>query len=102
VVEAQIHDMPLGLLPTWEGLPEEWPLEPEDVLLLYSDGLVEVRNAEGELFDSFRAARVLAQNAESSAEAIVEALVQAANDWGPLTDDLTVVVCKRVTDTPSE
>jgi hypothetical protein len=96
VVETQIFNPLLGVLPSWTGQPERWSLEPGDVLVLYSDGLLETRNTAGELFGTVRIAQVLAENISSSADQIAEALVQAATQWGAVTDDLTVVVCKRI------
>jgi hypothetical protein len=96
VVEARSCNPLLGVFPSWDGRPEEWPLLPGDLLALYSDGLVEVRDARGEPFGSARAAEVLARNAGGSADAIAAALIQAAMDWGAQSDDLTVLVCRCV------
>jgi len=85
----------LGVIPDWHGEPENWPLEPGDVIVLYSDGLIETRSATGDLFDVERAAAALAAHADLSADEIAGALVCAAKSWGAPTDDLTVLVCKR-------
>jgi serine phosphatase RsbU (regulator of sigma subunit) len=96
VVETRVQSPLLGVFPTWEGCAEELPMETGDVLLLYSDGLIETRNARGEEFDLSRAASVLAQHAHESAEEILDALTEAVNRWGTPADDLTILVCRRV------
>jgi hypothetical protein len=77
VREGVVGGLPLGCFPGfpgWEGEAEEWRWGVGDVLLLYSDGLTETRNDEDE---------------------IAGALLEAARAWRPLTDDTTLMVCKR-------
>lgn len=95
VVEISAPGPLLGILPSWEGEPEERTLEPGDVLLLYTDGLVETRTEVGELFGTERLSRALAVAARRPAGEIAEALIRSVEDWGAPTDDLTLVVCKR-------
>lgn len=96
VREAQAHNFFLAFREPWSAEPERLPFAPGDVLLLYSDGLIEARNDRGEIFGIERAAAVLAQNADKCVEEIAGALARAAGEWGPLTDDLTLLVCRRV------
>ena len=97
VVEAcEARGMALGIFPVWKGEAAEFPLEESDVVLLYSDGLVEVRNKQGEQFGAERAADVLAEHAAGGADAVADALVCRAREWGRLDDDLTILVCRRL------
>jgi len=98
VIEGKTGNPVLGIFTGCDCRSEEWPLENGDVLLLYSDGLIETPGASGELFGSERAAGVLAGNAGREAAEIVDALVGAVRQWGTLGDDLTLLVCKRVSD----
>lgn len=86
----------LGFFPDWEAHEEQWPFDEGDVLLLYSDGLIETRNADRKQFYMSQAAQALAESAGNSAEAIALHMVEAVNTWGVPTDDLTILVCKRV------
>lgn len=86
----------LGLFPNWSGEAAELVFEAGDVLLLYSDGLIEARNEAGEQFGPERAAAVLAENAAAGPDAVAEALVGHVRAWGALDDDLTIVVCRRL------
>ena len=95
-VESSVYNSYLGLLPAWGGSPESWPLDIGDVLVLYSDGLSETRDAQGKQFGSESIARVLGENALLPAPAIAQALIAAEARWGSTGDDLTLVVCKRV------
>ncbi len=97
VVSAQhMADPPLGLFPDWVAHPEDILWARGDVLLLYTDGANETRNQIGKQFTAEGLSAVLSQHVDASATDIVEAVFRAITDWGPPTDDLTLVVCKRV------
>jgi sigma-B regulation protein RsbU (phosphoserine phosphatase) len=73
--------------------------EPEDLLLFYSDGITETRNAAGELFGVDRLAECVGINRELEPEALVDAIrktVIAFSESDQLTDDLTCVAIKVV------
>lgn len=68
-------------------------LEPGDLLLLYTDGIVEARNAQQELFGVERLDDTLA-HADGSAQGAVAAVLAALNAFtgaGPLLDDRTLL-----------
>jgi sigma-B regulation protein RsbU (phosphoserine phosphatase) len=68
-------------------------LEPGDLLLLYTDGIVEARNAQQELFGVERLDDTLA-HADGSAPGAVAAVLAALNAFtgaGPLLDDRTLL-----------
>ena len=70
------------------------PLESGDRLLLYTDGLVEARNAQGELFGDKSLAEALRTSASQTPIEAVEHLVGAVQRWAKSQDDdLTVLVC---------
>jgi sigma-B regulation protein RsbU (phosphoserine phosphatase) len=95
VQQAEVHNQILGILPEFHCEREDWHLEAGDVLLLYTDGLTEVRSPAGEQFDLERVTAVLSAHAGDAAGAVAEALLAAARSWGELADDLTLLVCKR-------
>ncbi|MCU1374060.1 MAG: putative magnesium/manganese-dependent protein phosphatase, partial [Actinomycetia bacterium] len=70
-------------------------LEPEDRVLLYSDGVIEARNAEGEPFGVERLAEFLvrAQSSEEPAAETMRRLSKAilAHQGTPLEDDATLL-----------
>jgi hypothetical protein len=82
--------LPLGMTPQASYEEVQLPLHTGDSLLLYTDGLLEARSPQGELFSFDRLASLLA--ARPSAE---EAL-QAAQAFGQ-EDDITVLTLTRLT-----
>lgn len=71
-------------------------LDPGDLLCMYSDGIVEARNADEEEFGLTRLQDVVRKNRGRTAQEIgQEALAQCAK-WGPAIDDRTVVIVKAV------
>lgn len=96
VEQATVFNTVLGLDESVDFAAEEWPLHPGDVLLLYSDGLIEIFNEAGEPFGTERVAELLARHADRSADELVDAILAEASAWGPLRDDLTLLACRRI------
>lgn len=70
------------------------PLEYGDRLLLYTDGLVEARNAEGKLFGEEALIAALRNTATLTPSAAADHLIESAQQWAAVQDDdLTVLVC---------
>lgn len=70
------------------------PLQQGDVVLLYTDGLIEARNAEKEMFGRTRVRRVVQEHAASGAQAVVDALCDAVARFrgkAAQNDDVTIV-----------
>ena len=78
-----------------EPIVEEFQLEPEDRLLLYSDGVIEARDGAGEPFGVTRLADFLvrAQASDEPAPETMRRLSRAvlAQQEGPLQDDATLL-----------
>ena len=73
------------------------PFESDDLLLFYSDGVTETRNAAGELFGAERLLNCVTAGSKLEPEALVEAIRKATvafSESGRLTDDLTCVAIK--------
>jgi sigma-B regulation protein RsbU (phosphoserine phosphatase) len=70
------------------------PLEPCDRLLLYTDGLVEARNAAGEMFGEAALIAVLEQTAGMSPAEAADRISSSVLQWARMQDDdVTVLVC---------
>lgn len=70
------------------------PLMPGDRLLLYTDGLVESRNAAGQLWGEEALSAAFARTAGLTPDEAAERLIAQAQQWASQQDDdLTVVVC---------
>jgi sigma-B regulation protein RsbU (phosphoserine phosphatase) len=87
--------MPVGLMEGAEFPVAEERLSPGDKIVLYSDGVTEARNAEGEFFGRKRLRDVVAGHASEPCQAIHEAIqtaVAAFTEGTPQADDITVLV----------
>lgn len=77
-------------------------LEPGDLVILYSDGITEARNGEGEFFSLQRLKQlVLEVAAETNPDALVADVHRAVTSFvgaSPVHDDRTVVVLQRTDD----
>lgn len=94
--KSLIHNPFLGVLDDWSGSAESWALAPGEAIVLYTDGLVETRNAHREEFGQSRCADVLERFADCPAAEIADALLNEARLFGRPHDDITVAVCKRL------
>ncbi len=72
-------------------------LEPGDVLVLYTDGLTEARDADGEEFGEDRLVEVVVATAALGPKAVVEASLAAVRAFAPgePNDDTTIVAVSR-------
>jgi serine phosphatase RsbU (regulator of sigma subunit) len=91
--------MALGVIPEVPLTEHLIQIEPGDVLALYTDGVTEALNVEGEEFGVERLEQVIKANARRTAEEIVAAIEAAVDEFvgnEPPFDDFTLVVMKRV------
>jgi len=92
------------VLAAWEGASYEeraLPLQAGDRLLLYTDGLVEARNADGKLLGDEALQDALLKTEGMAAEEAADHLIQVARQWAHTQeDDLTVVICDCILTEP--
>jgi serine phosphatase RsbU (regulator of sigma subunit) len=89
--------MPLGGPGRFVYQPQQVVLEEGDTVLLMSDGLPELRGAEGEFLDYNRIAALLSEVAGQTPEEVIACLLEGAADWCSGTapdDDITLIVLK--------
>ena len=92
-------DFPLGLFPDAEY--EEFTLstQPGDMIVFFSDGIVDAVNAEGEMFGEERLKQLLESQHHPTAQSTVDAILQAVTDFQAGTahfDDETIVVLRAL------
>ncbi len=104
--EPQLLDaegMAIGFLPDVEFEEKGWELAPGDLLVAYTDGLVEAENQQGTPFGLERLIDCIQRDRHKPAAEILQGLLQAA--WEHIggedpqdaqQDDLTLVVLKAV------
>ena len=72
----------------------EYPLEPGDRLVLYTDGLLEAANATGEEFGPHRLSALLKDGARLNPEAAADHIISSLQTWSKSqNDDLTILIC---------
>ena len=86
----------LTLDPNGEYTSRELPLEPGDLLLMYTDGLAEARQGE-QLFGEERIANILRRDPGQNAEVLCKSLLESARDFSnsPLMDDVAILAVRR-------
>jgi phosphoserine phosphatase RsbU/P len=71
-----------------------YPLEHGDRLVLYTDGILEATNAQGEEFGSNRLCTLLTDSATLHAEEAADRVISSLQVWSKSqNDDLTVLIC---------
>ncbi len=92
-----VEGFPLGLFPDAEYEEFTFSTQPGDMIVFFSDGIVDAENAAREMFGTDRLAAVLQSQACPTADSMVEAILSAVEDFQSGTehfDDETVVVLR--------
>jgi hypothetical protein len=88
----------LGVTPAADYEAQAVDLESGDLLVVYSDGVTEAMNLEGEFFDEVRLLEVVSQAAGRSARETARAILDAVVSFvgvAPAHDDVSLVILKR-------
>ena len=97
VEELSLEGMPLGAMKDYKYKVKKDTLNTGDTLLLMSDGLPELKNPDGGIFDYPRVEGVFRDVAGEAPQAIVDRLVDAGEIWRkgqPADDDVTLMVIR--------
>jgi sigma-B regulation protein RsbU (phosphoserine phosphatase) len=99
VATVKAEGFPLGLFPNSQYEELSIETKPGDVLVFFSDGIVDAENAEGEMFGTERLTAVLREHPSvcTSAQSTVDAILVAVNTFQSGTahfDDETLVVLR--------
>ncbi len=90
--------MPLGILPTAPYREGKTQLHPGDALVIYSDGVTETQNQQGEEFGTVRLHDVVSRNLDATASGMRDKIEAALTKFAQGTasvDDITLVIVKR-------
>ncbi len=90
--------LPLGIRPNADYKEGRTQLQPNDVMVIFSDGVSEALNPEGEEFGTQRLYEVVSRNMDASAAGIRDRIEAALTKWSqgtPAADDITLVIVKR-------
>ncbi len=89
----------VGAFPTARYEERTVPLEHGDLLVAYTDGIVEPENAYGEMFGEDRLKELVSKYAHADSSELIAQTMEAVNEWtgaGELQDDMTMVVVRRI------
>ncbi len=92
-----VEGFPLGMFPAATYDEIVLPAEPGDMLVFFSDGVVDAQNPDGEMFGSERLVAALLANQEYSASQVADAITDAVAEFKEgreRFDDETVVVLR--------
>ncbi len=92
-----LRNIPLGIKPNITFKEMGFMLKPGDLILLYTDGITEAINREGQMFREEGVKKTLTRTRSYSAEAIVKELVNDVDSFTKgkeQSDDITVLALK--------
>ena len=98
IIEAT--GLPLGLFDDAEYDEFTFRAKPGDIFVFYSDGILDARNGNGDMFGRTRLEKIVTQNADASASALIDAIFGAVSQHvgGEEAFDDQTVVAIRVKD----
>jgi len=92
-------ELPLGMFPETRYHQYHLLLEPGDILVLYTDGVTEASNPDGEEFGRDRLVQAVKENYDRPARELIASLEMAVLEWTAnrgATDDVTFFVIKAL------
>jgi sigma-B regulation protein RsbU (phosphoserine phosphatase) len=98
VINLDIGGLPIGMMPMSAYCEGQVEFNPGDVLVIYSDGITESVNDEGEEFGEARLLETVKKNLDRSAPGIRDRIEEALSRFvgsAPPFDDMTIMIVKR-------
>ena len=95
LIQTEGDTFPLGILDEVEYKETRVQLECGDKLVFYTDGIVEAKNKEQELFGFERLLAVIRETKTMNSEELLKEIISRVNEFvggAPQSDDLTVIV----------
>jgi len=89
----------VGAFPTARYGERTVSLKPGDLLVAYTDGIIEPENAYGEMFGEDRLKELLLKHEHAESAEIIRHAMEAVVEWtgsGELQDDMTMIVVRRL------
>lgn len=88
----------LGLVQNQKFGVENFNMNPNDILVLYTDGITEATDESNKLFGDDRLCNIIKNNADKTAEMIAYTIIEEVQKYSALSDDnddKTLIVVKR-------
>ncbi len=96
--QTSLDGVPIGIMEDVEYKQAKIKLNPGDMIIMYTDGITEMRNPEREEYGLERVQKMMLENHSMSADEFVELIVSDVDrfrDTAPPHDDMTVLAFKR-------
>jgi serine phosphatase RsbU (regulator of sigma subunit) len=104
-VRLESQTTPAGLCQSIPALQDAVPLQPGDWLLMFTDGITETRNLDGEEFGRNRLLAAMDNALTSSAEEVRDRILAALSNYSrglSQSDDVTLIVARAIEPRPAE
>jgi sigma-B regulation protein RsbU (phosphoserine phosphatase) len=95
----EVNGMVVGAFPFAKYGESRLVLQPDDLLVFYTDGVTEPENAYGEMFGEDRLVELLLRKAECDESQIVTSITDAVREWtgsDELQDDMTLLLVRQL------
>lgn len=87
--------MPLGIMPNVEFQVGELELRPGDLIVLFSDGIIEANSVDGEEFGEERLEALVREHIDRSVDEIQDRILKNLTEWvGVQEDDMTLLIAR--------
>lgn len=86
----------LGMFSAWESSLGEVQIEPEDTIVMYTDGITEAANKDGEEFGKARILDTLRENSRLAPRHLLQKIEEGVKAYrsGEQHDDLTMIIAR--------
>jgi sigma-B regulation protein RsbU (phosphoserine phosphatase) len=94
-----VTGIPLGIQQEFDLTELEIAIYPGDVLVLYSDGITEATNPQGQQFGRERMQMILQLSFDQEPEELLNQIIQGVDEFGqnaPHSDDITLIILKAL------
>ena len=96
VIEINVPGKILGVFKTIKNDIATYPIHSNDRIILYTDGITEIRNSRNEIFGIERFISCIEKNHHKSTAELIDILVDTVIQWAgsknKITDDITIVI----------
>ena len=96
VIEINVPGKILGVFKTIKNQIATYPIHSNDRIILYTDGITEIRNSRNEIFGLERFISCIEKNHHKSTAELIDIIVDTVIQWAgsknKITDDITIVI----------
>jgi len=98
-VQLEIGGIPIGMFPDAEYHSDEFIMQKDDLIVMYTDGVIEARDKNDEEFGYNRLCELIDQNYFKPSKEIANNILSAITQYtgnSSFSDDVTIVVLKKI------